>query len=321
MPRRGASALGVAATDGGAGDASRATTGSDAAAAAAAAGSTGGGAGTAGRGSAGVTGAGAGSAAGPGSAAGAGSAAGDGSAAGAGSAAATGAAPTASPASPITARGVPTLTVSPSATRMSMMTPDAGDGTSVSTLSVEISSKTSSSAIVSPGCLAQLRMVPSVTVSPSWGIVTVTAMWCETPQSLARSVVRAGRFSEHSGISLAWRAGEPIRYLRRATVFQLFSRLRFGLASLTRSLLALPRTAFAVRLDDLLAIPPPSQRSGSWSIGGSERRGRVGPIPRRATRGCQKPEAAGAMPTRGALELLVFASAAGCPRRSGGSRR
>ena len=71
--------------------------------------------------------------------------------------------------------GVPTETVSPSFTRISRMVPAAGDGTSVSTLSVDISTRTSSSAIVSPTCLAQRRMVPSVTVSPSCGIDTVVA--------------------------------------------------------------------------------------------------------------------------------------------------
>jgi hypothetical protein len=75
--------------------------------------------------------------------------------------------------SPMTAIGVPTSTVSPSGTRISVITPDAGDGISVSTLSVEISTNTSSSTTESPMFLAHERMVPSVTVSPSCGIVTV----------------------------------------------------------------------------------------------------------------------------------------------------
>src|SRR5581483_8715015 len=49
---------------------------------------------------------------------------------------------------------------------------DTGDGTSESTLSVETSKSTSSSATASPTCLNHFVMVPSVTVSPSWGIVT-----------------------------------------------------------------------------------------------------------------------------------------------------
>ena len=80
-----------------------------------------------------------------------------------------------SPGSAMTTSGVPTLTVVPSSTRISLITPAAGDGTSVSTLSVEISSRTSSSAIVSPTCLAHEKIVPSVTVSPSCGMLTVTA--------------------------------------------------------------------------------------------------------------------------------------------------
>ena len=78
-------------------------------------------------------------------------------------AAATGAAD----ASPTTAMTVPTGTVSPSATRISVRTPEIGDGTSVSTLSVETSKSGSSSATVSPTFLNHFVMVPSVTVSPS----------------------------------------------------------------------------------------------------------------------------------------------------------
>ena len=51
------------------------------------------------------------------------------------------------------------------------MVPFTGDGTSESTLSVETSKRTSSSSTASPTCLCHFVMVPSVTVSPSWGIV------------------------------------------------------------------------------------------------------------------------------------------------------
>ena len=88
---------------------------------------------------------------------------------GAAGAATTGAAPEATPTTPITA---PTGTVSPSGTRISVRTPAIGDGTSVSTLSVETSNKGSSAATVSPTFLNQRVIVPSVTVSPSWGSVT-----------------------------------------------------------------------------------------------------------------------------------------------------
>ena len=49
---------------------------------------------------------------------------------------------------PMRASTVPTSTVSPSVTRISLTMPEAGDGTSVSTLSVEISSRVSSASIV-----------------------------------------------------------------------------------------------------------------------------------------------------------------------------
>jgi hypothetical protein len=77
--------------------------------------------------------------------------------------------PRARPASPTPAITVPTSTVSPSGTRISVNTPETGEGTSESTLSVETSKSTSSSAMVSPTCLNHLVMVPSVTDSPSWG--------------------------------------------------------------------------------------------------------------------------------------------------------
>ena len=90
----------------------------------------------------------------------------------AGSAAGAGGAAAAPSASPTTAITVPTSTVSPSCTRISVSTPDAGDGTSVSTLSVDTSNKGSSAATVSPTFLNHWVIVPSVTVSPSCGRVT-----------------------------------------------------------------------------------------------------------------------------------------------------
>src|SRR5664280_2646863 len=80
--------------------------------------------------------------------------------------------PATDPSPPMTARVTPTSTVSPSSTRMEVSTPAAGDGTSESTLSVDTSNRGSSLATVSPTAFSHLVMVPSVTVSPSWGIVT-----------------------------------------------------------------------------------------------------------------------------------------------------
>jgi len=70
----------------------------------------------------------------------------------------------------MTASGTPTATVSPSGTRISRTTPATGEGTSESTLSVETSKSGSSTATGSPGRFSQRVIVPSVTVSPSWGI-------------------------------------------------------------------------------------------------------------------------------------------------------
>src|SRR5580698_5059835 len=56
------------------------------------------------------------------------------------------------------------------------MTPSAGAGISAFTLSVITSAIDSYLAIESPGCLSHLAIVPSVTLSPSCGIVTVSAI-------------------------------------------------------------------------------------------------------------------------------------------------
>ena len=55
---------------------------------------------------------------------------------------------------------------------ISAMTPSYGLGISESTLSVDTSNSGSSNATASPTCLSQLVISPSVTVSPSLGIVT-----------------------------------------------------------------------------------------------------------------------------------------------------
>ena len=89
-----------------------------------------------------------------------------------GAGAAAGGAATTAPASPTTPITAPTGTVSPSGTRISVKTPATGEGTSVSTLSVDTSNKGSSAATVSPTFLNHRVMVPSVTVSPSCGRVT-----------------------------------------------------------------------------------------------------------------------------------------------------
>jgi len=124
---------------------------------------------------------------------GAGGAASSGVGAGASGAEAGGA--TSVPAGAIRAMTVPTSTVSPSWTRICATTPSAGLGTSVSTLSVEISSSGSSRPIASPTCLSHFVTVPSDTDTPIWGITTSVCIPVDTvPPSRRRALsVRSRR--------------------------------------------------------------------------------------------------------------------------------
>ncbi len=92
-----------------------------------------------------------------------------------------------SSASPITASSPPTSTVSSSWATIFFSTPAAGDGISVSTLSVDTSSSGSSSSTVSPSCFSQRVTVPSVTLSPSAGIWTEMAIVSWLPCTVGRS--------------------------------------------------------------------------------------------------------------------------------------
>ena len=87
--------------------------------------------------------------------------------------------------SPMTARSPPTSTVSSSSARISCSTPATGEGISVSTLSVETSSSGSSTATSSPTPFSQRVTVPSVTDSPSSGIVTFSDIPCLLGRSLS----------------------------------------------------------------------------------------------------------------------------------------
>src|SRR5215218_8425419 len=82
--------------------------------------------------------------------------------------------PAARPSPPVSivASTVPTSTVSPTGTSTSLSRPLTGAGTSVSTLSVEISTIGSSASTSSPGSFFQATMVPSATETPIWGMVT-----------------------------------------------------------------------------------------------------------------------------------------------------
>ena len=70
---------------------------------------------------------------------------------------------------------VPDWTVSSGSARISATTPETGAGISASTLSVEISTSVSPSAISSPTFLCHSRTVPSWTDSPIWGRTTSTS--------------------------------------------------------------------------------------------------------------------------------------------------
>jgi hypothetical protein len=85
------------------------------------------------------------------------------------------------PASSIRATTALIETVAPSSTSTSVNVPAAGDGISVSTLSVEISAMISSRSTVSPGCFSQRRMVPSCTDSPIFGIKISVAIVLFSP--------------------------------------------------------------------------------------------------------------------------------------------
>ena len=71
-----------------------------------------------------------------------------------------------------TARSVPIGTVCPSWTFTSFSVPSTGEGISVFTLSVCTSTSRSYLFTFSPGCFSHFPMVPSVTDSPSFGILS-----------------------------------------------------------------------------------------------------------------------------------------------------
>ena len=77
----------------------------------------------------------------------------------------------------ISASTLPTPTVSPSAAWILTTVPLTGDGTSASTLSVDISTRISSSETESPSCLCHSRMEPSETESPIGGMTTSTVVF------------------------------------------------------------------------------------------------------------------------------------------------
>ena len=91
------------------------------------------------------------------------------------------------PSGAISASFAPTSTVSPSWTRILVTTPVPGLGTSVSTLSVEISSSGWSASIVSPSAFSHLTTVPSETETPICGMTTSMIV----PVAISRRPARA----------------------------------------------------------------------------------------------------------------------------------
>src|SRR5436305_1489163 len=103
----------------------------------------------------------------------------------------------------MTASSAPTAAVSSSGTLISSSVPLAGAGISVSTLSVDTSSSGSSACTSSPTCLSQRVTVPSVTLSPSRGMVTDTGI-SMTP---VRSAVYVQGLAGEREVRLAQRLG------------------------------------------------------------------------------------------------------------------
>ena len=108
-----------------------------------------------------------------------------------------------SPPPSTSAIGAPIGTVSPSCAMIRRSSPATGDGTSIVTLSVMTSTSGSYRSTRSPGCFSHLPMVPSTTLSPTWG----SSMSCGTGQSLFGRA-RAG------GVSRRPNGVFPTRWLR-----------------------------------------------------------------------------------------------------------
>ena len=84
----------------------------------------------------------------------------------------------------------PTATVSPASARISVKVPEAGAGTSASTLSVEISTIVSSASTASPTALAHSSTTPSVTDSPIAGMTISTTCSSAASGSASASPAR-----------------------------------------------------------------------------------------------------------------------------------
>src|SRR5947209_5758372 len=99
----------------------------------------------------------------------------------------------------IRAKTSPTGTVTPTSTRISVTRPAAGDGISVSILSVEISTIVSSRSTQSPGRFFQSAIVPSATETPICGIVTSTSV-VSVGEELTRSLLHVVDLGQHRAL-------------------------------------------------------------------------------------------------------------------------
>ena len=93
----------------------------------------------------------------------------------------------------------PTVTVSPSSARISAIVPAAGAGSSMSTLSVEISTTVWPSSTTSPTFTAHSRIVPSETDSPPAGVSMSTSSPVPSPSAGASAAGRSAGSSATVG--------------------------------------------------------------------------------------------------------------------------
>src|ERR1017187_4412335 len=128
----------------------------------------------------------------------------------AGAAGSAGFAAAAPPSSAMRATPVLIPTVAPSSTSTSDNVPAAGEGISVSTLSVEISNNGSSRSTRSPRFLSHLVSVPSTMLSPIWGITTSVI------SVLSFRGCQDGRLEQHLTLkNAAEMGGEDLRNFRQ----------------------------------------------------------------------------------------------------------
>jgi len=100
---------------------------------------------------------------------------------------------------PISAKRAPTGTVESTGTSIARTVPETGEGISVSTLSVETSKSASSTFTVSPTFLSQRVTVPSVTLSPSAGMVTMVPL--EDATTAAADGAETGASTTGAGVA------------------------------------------------------------------------------------------------------------------------